>query len=346
MSRKEKITIHDIAKELKISASTVSRALNGHSRISEETRKTVLEMARKMNYQPNQLASALRKGESCILGVIVPRTDQEFFASMIRGIEEEIGDSGYHVILCQSNDSPEKERSNITALLNLQVAGIIASPVEEISHLDQFERILHRQIPLIMVNHSHDAARGSSVVADEFLGACLVTEHLIAQQCRRIIHFAGPQNLPSFRDRRRGYEEALRRHHLPVKEEWIMQGELSFETGRLLAEEICRMDPLPDALFSANDLAAMGAMEVFRKKGVDIPGEIAIAGFGHESFSSYVDPALTTVNLRSDRMGQGAARLLLNQMKRSGQQEKSVTVITPELIVRASSLRIVRNMAV
>jgi LacI family transcriptional regulator len=337
---KKRTTIHDIAKELDITASTVSRALKDHPRISESTKKSVVAMAEKMNYQPNSIAAALRRGNSNLIGVIIPTVDRNFFASVLRGIEDVLNGTNYNVIICQSSDSLEKEKSNIKALLEAQVDGIFASYAKETTDFKHYEEVHNRGIPLILFDRMQDSFDVDAVVIDDYLGAFKATEHLIEQGCTRIVHFSGPQNVSIYRDRKRGYEEALKKHDLPFDEEFILNSDLKLEAGKSLAEEIISWDQLPDAIFSSSDYAAMGAMEVFKNNGLRIPEDVAIVGFSNESFTSIVDPSLTTVDQHSKKMGQFTANLFLDRM-----QEKDIphtpskTVLNPELIIRKSSLK-------
>ncbi|MAL18742.1 MAG: LacI family transcriptional regulator [Balneola sp.] len=336
----KRTTIHDIAKELDITASTVSRALKDHPRISESTKKSVVAMAKKMNYQPNSIAAALRRGTSNLIGVIIPTIDRNFFASVLRGIEDVLNDTNYNVIICQSSDSLEKEKSNIKALLEAQVDGIFASYAKETTDFSHYEEVHDRGIPLILFDRMQESFDVDAVVIDDYLGAFKATEHLIEQGCTRITHFSGPQNVSIYRDRKRGYEEALKKHDLPVEEKFILNSDLKLEAGKSLAEEIVSWEQMPDAIFSSSDYAAMGAMEVFKSNNLRIPEDIAIVGFSNESFTSIVDPALTTVDQHSKKMGQFTANLFLDRIQENDiPHTPSRTVLNPELIIRKSSLK-------
>jgi len=336
----KRTTIHDIAKELDITASTVSRALKDHPRISDATKEAVLKMAKKMNYQPNSIAAALRRGTSNLIGVMIPTVDRNFFASVVRGVEDVLNNTSYNVIICQSSDSVEKEKSNLKALLEAQVDGIFASYAKETINFDHFKDVQKRNIPLILFDRMQNEFDVDAVVIDDYLGAFKATEHLIEQGCKRIVHFTGPENVSIYRDRRRGYEEALTKCGLPVDEELIISSNLKMETGKELGREIAQWENLPDAIFSASDYAAMGAMEVFKNKGIHVPDEIAIVGFSNESFTALVDPALTTVDQHSKKMGQFTANLFLERIKnKETKYTPRKTVLNPELIIRKSSLK-------
>lgn len=336
----KKITIHDIANKLSIAASTVSRALNDHPKISDSTKKLVYLTAKELNYQPNNLAAALRHGKSNIVGVIVPRVDRDFFSSIIRGIEDVVNKAGYNVIICQSKDSLEKEKSNLKALLEAQVDAILVSYAKETTDFHHFHEIIKKGIPLILFDRQDESIDAAAVVIDDYLGAYKATEHLILQGAKRITHFSGPKNVSIYRERRRGYEEALRRYNIEVDEKLIIDSNLKLEDGRQHGLDIVRWTELPDAIFSSSDYSAMGAMEVLKEHRIKVPEEVAIVGFSNEPFTSFVEPALTTVEQHSRKMGEFAAQLFLDQMQgKDVSITRRKTVLVPELIIRASSLK-------
>jgi LacI family transcriptional regulator len=336
---KKKTTIHDIARVLNVTASTVSRALNNHPNISDSTKKLVAEMAIEMNYQPNNIAAALRKGKSNTVGVIVPEADRNFFSSVIRGIEEIVNLAGYNVIICQSNDLLDKEKASINSLLKLRVDGILASYAKEVTNFDHYQDIVRKGVPLILFDRYDESLEVGSVVIDDYLGSFKATEHLIQQGCRRIVHFAGPQNVSIYRERKRGYMEALRRNKVELDESLIISSKLKFESGQEHALDLLKWEQLPDAIFSASDFSAIGAMITLKEKGISIPDQVAMVGFSNEPFTSFVDPALSTVNQHPKVMGQYAANTFLNQISSKASFIPGKTTLTPELIVRASSLK-------
>ncbi|MGV3540967.1 MAG: LacI family DNA-binding transcriptional regulator [Rufibacter sp.] len=341
MATKPKVTIHDIAEKLNITASTVSRALNDNPRISDGTKKAVLKAAKQLNYQPNNIAAALRNGKSYIIGVIVPTADRSFFASVVRGIEEIANKLNYKVIICQTYDSYEKEVQTIDALLSARVDGIIASLGKNTENFDHYKRPQEKGIPLILFDRTVDALEVSQVVIDDYLGAYKAVEHLIKQGCRRISHFTSPSKISVFKERLRGYVDALRDYEIPYREELVVKSNLQLEDGRKGMEQLLALPELPDAVFSASDYAAMGAMQVLKERKIRVPEEVALAGFGNEPFTSFSDPALTSVNQFSLTMGRITAELFFEHL-RAGADKNLVpqkTVLKPELIIRDSSLK-------
>ncbi len=342
--KKKKTTIYDIAKHLDVTASTVSRALKNNSRISDATKLLVRETAKKLNYQPNNIAAALRKGKSNVVGIIIPMADRNFFASIIRGIEEIVNDAGYNVIICQSNDSTEKEISNIGTLLESQVDCIMASYAKSTTNFDHYKEIVDRDVPLILFDRLHESLESldvDAVVIDDYIGAYKATQHLIDQGCRRIAHFSGPEHVSIYKERKRGYEDALIQNNIGLDESLILESDLKLKAGKDLTETILQWNQLPDAIFSSSDYSAIGAMEVLKSNQVRVPEQVAIVGFSNESFTSFVEPSLSTVDQHSKKIGQYAANLFLDIMKKSkGEHTATKTVLSPELIIRKSSLKL------
>lgn len=336
-----KTTIHDIARKLNITASTVSRALKDHPRISQETKKAVLKVAHKLNYQPNNIAAALRNGRSNIIGIIVPTADRSFFSSVIRGIEEIANQSRYNVMICQTHDSYKKEVDTVEALLNARVDGILASHGKETVDFDHFRKIKSKGIPLVLFDRSSDEIEASNVVIDDYIGGYKATEHLIEQGCRRIAHFTSPRKIPIFRERLRGYRDALQNHGVRFDESLVIESSLQLEDGRNSMLKLLSLKRLPDAVFSSSAYGAMGALQILKENKIRVPQEVALVAFSNEPFTSFTDPALTTVDQHPLRMGNAAAAIFLQEIaaKNSSFVPQKI-VLKPELIVRASSLKL------
>lgn len=338
--KSEKTTIHDIARKLNITASTVSRALNDNPRISTATKKIVQKTAEQLNYQPNHIAAALRNGKSNILGIIVPWADRNIFSSAIRGMEDIANGAGYNVMICQTYESPEKEVANVQALLNARVDGIIVSQAKNTLNYDHFIKVKERGIPLILFDRSNDELEVSHVVIDDFQGAYKATEHLIQQGCIRIAHFTNTRKISIYKERLRGYREALVNNGLPYEESLVIESDLQLEDGRTSMRQLLNRKERPDAVFSASAYGVLGALQVLKENNVKIPDEVALVGFANEPFTSFTDPSLSTVEQHSMRLGNAAAEIFLQEI--SNKTKKFIPqkiVLKPELIIRQSSLR-------
>jgi LacI family transcriptional regulator len=344
MIKSSRITIHDIAKKLDVTASTVSRALSDHPRISDETKKAVIKMAKQLNYQPNHIASALRSGKSKLIGVIIPSADRSFFSSVVRGIEEIANSLDYKVIICQSYDDPDKEKETIDALLSARVDGIVASTGKKTVTFDHYQRIIDKGIPLILFDRANLELKVSQVVIDDYQGAYQAVKHLIDQGCKRIAHFTSTNKISIYKDRLRGYLDALRDAKIPIAEELIIESDLQLEDGRTSMEQLLKLKERPDAVFSSSDFGAMGAMQVLKENKIQIPEEVALVGFSNEPFTSYTDPPLTTVDQISITMGKITAEAFFDELKTDKSNfTPQKTVLSPQLIIRGSSNKINRD---
>lgn len=331
-------TIYDIAKELNITPSTVSRALNDHPRISTKTKEAVLAIAKKFNYTQNSLASALSMGKSYIIGVIVPRINRSFFAALIRGIEERLSQNGYHVIITQSNDRALDELKKVEALLRTRVDGIIASIASENTDTAHFSDLLSQGIPLVLCDRIAPVDGASTVEIDDYRGAYDATIHLLDQGYQRIVHFAGNTNLRIYAERQRGYLEALQSRGIPVAPERIVESKVLLEDGIRLMHHLLDKKIELDAIFSSSDYAAMGAMQVCKQRGISVPDQLGIVGFANEPFANFTSPQLSSVEQLSAKIGETAAGLMLEVLQVGiGQIKTKHIVLQPELIVRSSS---------
>ncbi|GAA0892813.1 LacI family DNA-binding transcriptional regulator [Fulvivirga kasyanovii] len=337
-----KTTIHDIASFLNITASTVSRALNNNPRISENTRKAVLKAAKQLNYQPNNIAAALRNGKSNLIGVIVPTADRAFFASVVRGIEEVANELDYKIIICQSYDDYNKEIQTVEALANARVDGVIASIGKETLNFEHYNALLNKGIPIVLFDRTTDQLAVNQVMIDDYEGAYEAVSHLISEGCKRIAHFTSPIKISIYKERLRGYTDALKDHGVPFDQDLVLESNLQLEDGRQSMLQLLELREIPDAIFSASDYGAMGAMQVLKEKNIKIPQQVALVGFANEPFTSFTDPTLTTVDQLSLTMGHVTGKLFfdqLNSQDKNGPQRMQKTILKPKLIVRQSSLR-------
>jgi LacI family transcriptional regulator len=340
MTVKSKTTIQDIARKLNITASTVSRALNNNLNISVATKELVKKTAKELGYQPNHIAAALRNGKSHIIGIIIPTADRTFFASVVRGVEEVADRTDYKVIVSHSYDSLKTEIKKIDALLSARVDGIIASIGKSTDEFSHFQKVMDKGIPLLLFDRTTDELDVSQVGIDDRLGAYKITEHLILQGCKRIAHFTSPLKINIYKERLRGYTEALNDYGLPFEQELVLENDMQVEGGRESMRTLLKLDKIPDAIFSSSDFGAMGAMQVLKSRKIKIPEEVALAGFSNEPFTSFTDPTLTTVDQQSFTMGNVVADLFFGQLKTGVKRNISQKIVlTPELVIRQSSLK-------
>lgn len=329
-------TIIDIAKALNISASTVSRALNNHPSISSKTKKEVHELATKLNYHPNLTARNLLRKKSGIIGVIVPEITSYFFSTVITGIQDIVSSVGYKLIISQTNESFEEERKLIHEMALMRVEGLLVSPSFNTQGYEHLEEARRSGIPVVIFDRDIPGFNSSKVFVDVYDGAYQAMKYLITSGCKNIAHIAGPEHIPTFQQRLRAYEDALRDYNRPLDPDLIV-----FSTGFSAEDGIETCERLLhrnfDALFCVNDAVAIGAMHVLREKGYKIPEDISVIGYDDEPYSCYFSPSLTTIWQPVYDMGLLSSRILLDSINKDHQTIRT-EVLRPELVIRASSL--------
>jgi DNA-binding LacI/PurR family transcriptional regulator len=329
-------TIIDIARRLKISPSTVSRALSNHPDIKEQTKERVRKTAEELQYLPNPIAKSLKSSRTTTIGVIVPEIKHDFFSSAISGIEEIAYQSGYTIIVCQSNESFEREVVNTQVLMHHRVAGVIASISQNTRCGNHFNDLLKRKIPLVFFDRVCDDVTTSKVVIDDYKSAFDAVAYLVQKGYKKIAHLAGTQELGICRQRLNGYLDALHANNIPVRDELVRYGGLHEENGYSSMYDLFREDLIPDAVFAVNDPVAIGAFQRIKEVGLKIPDDIAIIGFSNNKITSLIDPQLTTVDQPSFEMGKTAAQILIDEIEMRTTEPKTV-VLNAKLVIRGSA---------
>lgn len=343
MSKKQPdspISMADLARELGVSVTTISRALSDHHSIGPATKQKVLKLAKKLNYQPNHLAAALRKGKSKLLGVMVPHIEGRFFPSIVHGIETVASRAGFNILICQSNEDAVQERKNIETLLSAQVAGILVSVARGTHDYKHFEKVAKRDIPLVFFDRIQESDAVNAVVLNDREAAYQTTLHLLEQGCRRVAHLAGAQHLNIYRNRLRGYQDALRSYNLPLDDDLVITCKMLQDEGAAAMQRLLALPNPPDAVFGAGDYVVLGALQVLKSRGIRVPDDVALAGFSNEPFTLITEPQLTSVDQRCEEMGQAAVRLCLELLENKGDKfAPRHVVLKAELFTRGSSLR-------
>ncbi|WP_282041789.1 LacI family DNA-binding transcriptional regulator [Winogradskyella flava] len=338
MANKKRTTIKDIANALDISAAAVSKALHDDPRISKNTKEAVRRIAKELNYQPNHLATALRKGKSNLVGVIVPRTNSNFFSSVLESMEEILNKAGYNIIITQSNESFEKECQNIDTLLYTQVDGIIASMANETVDLSYYEKIKSKGIPLILFDRGENDLNVDYVGINDYNSSLMIVKHLVEQGCKRIAHIGGYRRTRIFNNRIRGYIDAIKKYNLPFEDSLITESSLTLLDGRKKMMDLLNLEKRPDAVYVAGDYAALGALQVLNENMINVPNDIRLVGFGNEPFTSLVTPTITSIEQHSKDIGRLAAETFLERVAQAElKQTLNKIILDAELIIRDSS---------
>ena len=315
-------TIKDIARALGISKSTVSRALADRFDVKPETKKAVLEMAEKMHYRPNPFAQNLIKRRTKIIGVVVPEFINSFFARIIIQIQKVFESEGFHVLITQCNEFAEAERRNLQLLEESMVEGILISVTEKGRNTAYYQELIDNGIPLVFFNRASADIQADKVVIDDYKWAFFAVEHLVnirrelGQMAPRIMHFQGPAEIGLSGLRYRGYADALRKYNLPVDSSLVVRCEaITRDEGTRMMNRCIEQGLIPDALFGFNDPLAIGAMKALKRHGIRIPQQVSVMGFTESQSALVTEPMLSSVAQPLDKMGETAARMLLEKIE-------------------------------
>ncbi|TAE38162.1 MAG: LacI family transcriptional regulator [Runella slithyformis] len=331
-------TIKEIAYQLGLSTSTVSRALRGLSQIKPETRAAVVRVAEELDYQPNMLAKSLAKSHTKTIGLVVPSLNYYFFSSVLQSIEETALQAGYSVMICQTGESYLREVSQIQNLLNSKVEGFIISLSRDTSQYEHIERLVRKKIPVVLFDRYIEGLEASKVIVDNQLAAFQATEHLIENGCKRLGFLAGPPNLLISNQRVEGFKAALQQHQLPFQKRYVLHSDFSQENTMMQTFNLMNLPDAPDGLLVMSDRIAFAAMHALKQRGLRIPADVAVVSFNNEPTCDYLTPSLTSVSQPIQDMGREAVRLLLKQLDTDNLLPET-TILPTQLVVRGSSIR-------
>jgi len=334
---KKQVTIKDIAQQLGFSVSTVSRALKDHPDISIKTREAVQQLAKLLGYRPNRIALNLKNSKTNTIGLIIPEIEHFFFSSIINGVEEVAYENNYYVMVFQSNESYMREVLNAQALAVNRVDGVLASFSKETHNFTHFKQLIDYEIPLVFFDRVVNDMHADTVVSDDFHGAYIAVEHLIKKGCKNIAFYSSPRHLLISKGRHDGYKKALLDYGLEYKTDIIYSCD-TFDDAVKISRSILKKQNRPDGVFAVNDMTAIGVMKVARELGIDVPGELKLAGFENSISSKFVEPELTTVDQFGFDLGKKATALLLKRIEDQDFTFKPENlVVKPKLIIRESS---------
>lgn len=338
----KEITIYDLARELNLSPATISRGLKDNKNINKATVKRIQEKADELGYRHNNFASSLRNKRTNTLGVIVPRLNSNFMSSVLAGMEDASSREGYNLIITQSLEKEEKEKTNAHIMFNKRVDGLLISLAYDTSGITHLQPFFDKKIPVVFFDRTFEHANSVNILIDNYKAAYTVTSHLLEQGCRRIMHLGGNLLRDVYKERLRGYKTALADYNIKYDEELISISVLNEDAGTEAAKEILKMKPAkrPDAVFCANDTVAVHCMIHLKENGIKIPADIAFAGFNNDPISKVIEPNLTTVNYSGNHIGEVAVMNLINLLtNQSGSKNTNTIILKSDMIVRESSLK-------
>lgn len=319
----------EIARRLGISTSTVSRAFSKPEMVRPELRDQILKMAKSLNYKPNPIARAMVRGQSELVGLVVPNIANPFFPAIVRGAEDEACKHSLNVIICNSDGRVTKERQYLHSLRDLAVAGVILASV---SGRDPYVKELAKQVPVVVMDRGLTGSLVSQVCVDNYGGSKAVVDHLASLGHRRLLYLAGPTGIPTADDRRKGFSDQCQLRGIEFE---VVQAGFGIDDGYRTMKAVWATMQGRTGVVCANDLCAYGVMAWLSEAGIRVPGEVSVTGFDDIAFSAIFRPSLTTVRQPAYAMGQMAVRAILDA--RNGRASQDPVVLTTELVVREST---------
>jgi len=326
-------TIKDVATKVGVSAATVSRVLNGE-KVSADTKEKVLKAIKHIGYHPNPIARSLRTQKTQTIGFVVPDYGP-FFMQIAKVVEDVLSRYGYSMLVCYSDENPEKEMARIKMLMEKQVDGMLIAPTSDQD--DYLVKINERGIPIILIDRMLKDLQIDRVLVDNVNGAYQAVEHLITKKYRRIGIINGRQEVTTGEERYRGYLRVLEDYNLLIDRDIIRFGDFSAESGyKLMKELMCLSDP-PAAVFVTNCYMTIGAMLTMKEMGIKVPDDVAIVSFDDSELMQLSTPPITSVVQPVQEMGEKAAQLIYKRISGDNVGFPQLYRLKPELIIRSSS---------
>lgn len=337
---REQVTIKHIARELGVSISTVSRALSNNPLVKQETREAIQKLAKEMHYHPNFTALSLRQRKTRTIGLLIPQVVHEFFAQVIRGIEDVAYSQGYNVVISSSNESFDRELRNAEELLNGRIDGLLACITKETETFGHFQEYINRHVPLVFFDCVTDAIDTDKVVIDDLDAGFKATEHLIQQGCKTLAFVGGPKMLNTNHERLEGFLQALRQYGLQRNDALILHGTSGkFSEGLALSASLFEGDVWPDGVFAATDMLGIGVIKNARSAGLKVPQDVAVIGFSNWEIGEIYEPTLSTIDQKGYDIGKIATSRLLARIDADHELPIITEVVKTALITRDSTRR-------
>lgn len=337
------VSIKDIARELKISPSTVSRVMNNSGNISEETTRRVMEIARRMNYVPNKIARSLKGSRTMTIGVIIPDITEIFFAKIVRGIDQSLSANGYNILLCDSNEDEEKERSYVHLLYENQVDGIVVATVQK--KFDQDSQLINGPKPVIYIDNLPDCNAGFNAVnLDNVKASIMAVDHLVDNGHIRIAAIMGKQDETTGFDRYVGFQKGLSRHGISLDPALVRFGDFKEQSGYDAIYDLMNSGEKFTAVYCSSSKMTYGALQALRSLQMKIPEDISLMGFDVYDDYGLLHPGITTIVQPEEKIGKLAANTLLKLIESSEEGVYQRLSLEPQLLVRESVKKIGTSM--
>jgi LacI family transcriptional regulator len=328
-------TIRDVAKRAGVAPITASRALNDSGYVSLDTRARVRRAAAELNYVPNMLANSLRSNRTQTLALILSDIANPFWTTVARGIEDEASRCDFTVIYCNTDAGEEKQAQYISMLLRRRVDGVLLVPAS--SSAESVRSLQAQDVKVVVLDHVLQGVNADVVRGASCEGARSLVNHLIGLGHRRIALLTGPAELFTAQERALGYCEALQTAHIPIDERLMLYGSYTVESGATLTESILQLQPLPTAIFAANNFLSAGALRTLYRHGLRVPEDMSLTSFDDLPFEYLLNPFLTVVKQPAYELGSTAARLLLQRILHPEDTAHQEIVLPTEMVIRTST---------
>ncbi|WP_051309036.1 LacI family DNA-binding transcriptional regulator [Desulfogranum japonicum] len=324
--------IKDIAEAAGVSTATVSRVLNGKQHVRPEVQKKVLEIVKQMNYSPNRAAQSLRSRQSSMIGLVVADIQNPFFASVCRAVEDVSQAHNYSIILCNTDENPEKEQMYLELLQNENAAGIILSPTKRLAK--HFPQELANQTPMVLIDRKVEGVDVDSVLIDNFSAAKTLTTHLLGNGLKRIAGLFGSPSITG-EERLLGYQAAFQESGIKIDPDLIIELPAKMENAHEAVTKLLESESPPEAIMTSSGLLANGAFRAIRDKEIEIPGTLAFATFDESPWTSMTRPAITVIEQPTYDIGMTAGEMLIKRIREQSRPTRQV-VLSSRLIIRQS----------
>jgi len=328
-----KPTIYDVAEKAGVSIATVSKVINNRGKISEKTKKKVFEVMKQLDYQPSVVASALTGKRTQTIGLLIPDIANPYFAEVAKSLEKSAQKYGLGIVMCSTDSDSQKEADYISLLLRKQVDGLIIA--SDIQNMNLIEAVIKKGIPIVLFSVDNPSLYVNVVTVDDYKGGYQATEHLIQKEHKDIAIIV-EKNKDSSKYRFQGYMDALKHHHLEIKQDFIKYAHSDISESRKVVDELLSMKNKPTAIFACNDLLATGVIQEARKHNLHIPIELSVVGFDNTILAEISDPGLTTVAQPIEEMAKYSIDLLVDEIEQKSTKRQRIMLL-PELIIREST---------
>jgi LacI family transcriptional regulator len=336
MPDRAKFTMRDVARLSGVSTSTVSAVLNGNVPVSPARKKKVVDAMKALDYQPDAVARSLKTGKTNVIGVVVPDITNAFYPEVVQGIEEAAQQSGYSVLLCDSREDPKSEETHLAALFSRRVDGVLLACC---ANSTAYNTMIRRRFPMVFVDRLPLGATGGTVSSDNVQAAYVAAKHLLDLGHERIAMVAGNLDLSSHRDRLEGFRKVMQESHIPIRDEYLICGDVQIENGRLAGHQLLDLQTPPTAIMASNNKLSLGVIEALDEKKVLVPHQLSVIGFDDYVWNKYFSPSLTAIAQSTHEMGRRSFQVLFQIInRREGEQllEEHIRIAT-ELRIRDST---------